>query len=149
MLMAEQNFNQAIRIADRGYVIVHGKIAFAGNSAERTQQQRPDPEVLSGALVLAACGDFRVRMTFSKTGSTFRDHAVVCRMQNTASLISTDVDFTRDGLQTGNAAHPAFAQPLGLRLHSGADRGGQARRAGRPSCSPAPTTATNTRVRSR
>jgi branched-chain amino acid transport system ATP-binding protein len=34
VLMAEQNFNQAIRIADRGYVIVHGKIAFEGNSAE-------------------------------------------------------------------------------------------------------------------
>ena len=33
VLMAEQNFTQAIRIADRGYVIVHGKIAFAGNSA--------------------------------------------------------------------------------------------------------------------
>ncbi|MGH7042083.1 MAG: ABC transporter ATP-binding protein [Acetobacteraceae bacterium] len=34
VLMAEQNFTQAIRIADRGCVIVHGKIAFAGNSAE-------------------------------------------------------------------------------------------------------------------
>jgi branched-chain amino acid transport system ATP-binding protein len=34
VLMAEQNFTQAIRIADRGYVIVHGKIAFAGNSAQ-------------------------------------------------------------------------------------------------------------------
>jgi branched-chain amino acid transport system ATP-binding protein len=34
VLMAEQNFTQAIRIADRGYVIVHGRIAFAGNSAE-------------------------------------------------------------------------------------------------------------------
>ncbi|HEY3916381.1 MAG TPA: ABC transporter ATP-binding protein [Stellaceae bacterium] len=34
VLMAEQNFAQAIRIADRGYVIVHGKIAFAGKSAE-------------------------------------------------------------------------------------------------------------------
>jgi branched-chain amino acid transport system ATP-binding protein len=33
VLMAEQNFTQAIRIADRGYVIVHGQIAFAGNSA--------------------------------------------------------------------------------------------------------------------
>jgi branched-chain amino acid transport system ATP-binding protein len=32
--MAEQNFAQAIRIADRGYVIVHGKIAFAGKSAD-------------------------------------------------------------------------------------------------------------------
>jgi branched-chain amino acid transport system ATP-binding protein len=30
VLMAEQNFTQAIRIADRGYVIVHGKIAFEG-----------------------------------------------------------------------------------------------------------------------
>jgi branched-chain amino acid transport system ATP-binding protein len=33
VLMAEQNFTQAIRIADRGYVIVHGKIAFEGVSA--------------------------------------------------------------------------------------------------------------------
>jgi branched-chain amino acid transport system ATP-binding protein len=33
VLMSEQNFTQAIRIADRGYVIVHGKIAFEGNSA--------------------------------------------------------------------------------------------------------------------
>jgi branched-chain amino acid transport system ATP-binding protein len=32
VLMAEQNFNQAIRIADRGYVIVHGDIAFEGSS---------------------------------------------------------------------------------------------------------------------
>jgi branched-chain amino acid transport system ATP-binding protein len=32
VLMAEQNFNQAIRIADRGYVIVHGKIAVEGRS---------------------------------------------------------------------------------------------------------------------
>jgi branched-chain amino acid transport system ATP-binding protein len=34
VLMAEQNFTQAIRIADRGYVIVHGKIAFEGGSAD-------------------------------------------------------------------------------------------------------------------
>ncbi len=34
VLMAEQNFIQAIRIADRGYVIVHGRIAFEGRSAE-------------------------------------------------------------------------------------------------------------------
>src|SRR5262252_3314848 len=34
VLMAEQNFPQALRIADRGYVIVHGKIAFEGKSAE-------------------------------------------------------------------------------------------------------------------
>jgi branched-chain amino acid transport system ATP-binding protein len=32
VLMAEQNFNQAIKIADRGYIIVHGKIAFEGRT---------------------------------------------------------------------------------------------------------------------
>jgi branched-chain amino acid transport system ATP-binding protein len=34
VLMAEQNFTQAIRIADRGYVIVHGKIIFEGGSTD-------------------------------------------------------------------------------------------------------------------
>ncbi len=34
VLMAEQNFIQALRIADRGYVIVHGKIEFEGKSAD-------------------------------------------------------------------------------------------------------------------
>jgi branched-chain amino acid transport system ATP-binding protein len=34
VLMAEQNCTQAIRIADRGYEIVHGKIAFEGRSAD-------------------------------------------------------------------------------------------------------------------
>ncbi len=34
VLMAEQNFTQAIRIANRGYVIVHGKIAFEGRTAD-------------------------------------------------------------------------------------------------------------------
>jgi branched-chain amino acid transport system ATP-binding protein len=34
VLMAEQNFNQATRIADRGYVIVHGEIAFEGRNAQ-------------------------------------------------------------------------------------------------------------------
>ena len=34
VLMAEQNFNQAVKIADRGYIIVHGKIAFEGKDIE-------------------------------------------------------------------------------------------------------------------
>src|SRR5262249_46398471 len=34
VLMAEQNFQQAIRIADRGYIIVHGEIVFEGRNAE-------------------------------------------------------------------------------------------------------------------
>jgi len=33
ILMAEQNFNQAIKIADRAYVMVHGRIEFEGKNA--------------------------------------------------------------------------------------------------------------------
>ena len=33
VLMAEQNFTQAVRVASRGYVIVHGRIMFEGRSA--------------------------------------------------------------------------------------------------------------------
>ena len=32
VLMAEQNFHQSIRIADRGYIIVHGEIALDARS---------------------------------------------------------------------------------------------------------------------
>jgi branched-chain amino acid transport system ATP-binding protein len=32
VLMAEQNFNQATKIADRGYIIVHGRIEFEGRT---------------------------------------------------------------------------------------------------------------------
>ena len=34
VLMAEQNFTQAIRIADSGYVIVHGRIAVDGRATD-------------------------------------------------------------------------------------------------------------------
>lgn len=34
VLMAEQNFNQATQICERGYFIVHGQVAFVGNSSE-------------------------------------------------------------------------------------------------------------------
>src|SRR5437868_2450619 len=34
VLMAEQNFNHAIRIANRGYIIVHGEIVFAAGSVD-------------------------------------------------------------------------------------------------------------------
>ena len=37
VLMAEQNFHEASRIADRGYIIVHGEIAFAGKDLEELQ----------------------------------------------------------------------------------------------------------------
>jgi branched-chain amino acid transport system ATP-binding protein len=37
VLMAEQNFHQAIRIADRGYVIVHGEIVFGGDVTQLEQ----------------------------------------------------------------------------------------------------------------
>jgi branched-chain amino acid transport system ATP-binding protein len=39
VLMAEQNFHQAIRIADRGYIIVHGEIVFQGGVAELEQNE--------------------------------------------------------------------------------------------------------------
>ena len=38
VLMAEQNFHQAIRIADRGYIIVHGEIVFEGASVAELEQ---------------------------------------------------------------------------------------------------------------
>jgi branched-chain amino acid transport system ATP-binding protein len=37
VLMAEQNFHQAVRIADRGYIIVHGEIAFEGKTVAELQ----------------------------------------------------------------------------------------------------------------
>ncbi|HEX2442173.1 MAG TPA: ABC transporter ATP-binding protein [Methylomirabilota bacterium] len=38
VLMAEQNFNQATKIADRGYIIVHGKIEFEGRSTAELRE---------------------------------------------------------------------------------------------------------------
>src|SRR5215469_10619647 len=46
VLMAEQNFNQATKIADRGYIIVHGKIEFEGHSTRelRSEERRVGKE---------------------------------------------------------------------------------------------------------
>ena len=38
VLMAEQNFNQATKIADRGYIIVHGRIEFEGRSTQELRE---------------------------------------------------------------------------------------------------------------
>lgn len=38
VLMAEQNFNQATKIADRGYIIVHGQIEFEGHSTKELSE---------------------------------------------------------------------------------------------------------------
>jgi branched-chain amino acid transport system ATP-binding protein len=38
VLMAEQNFIEASRIADRGYILVHGQIAFEGRNLSELQQ---------------------------------------------------------------------------------------------------------------
>jgi branched-chain amino acid transport system ATP-binding protein len=38
VLMAEQNFNQATKIADRGYIIVHGKIEFEGRTTRELRE---------------------------------------------------------------------------------------------------------------
>ena len=50
VLMAEQNFNQAIKIADRGYIIVHGDIAFAASSAAELARERDGQAVLPRGL---------------------------------------------------------------------------------------------------
>ena len=44
VLMAEQNFSEASRIADRGYIIVHGEIVFTGASLA---ELRDSPQVRS------------------------------------------------------------------------------------------------------
>lgn len=49
VLMAEQNFTQAIRIADRGYVIVHGRIEFEGGSAAELNNNEMIREFYLGA----------------------------------------------------------------------------------------------------
>src|SRR5262249_49504521 len=49
VLMAEQNFTQAIRIADPGYVIVHGRIEFEGGSAEELNNNEIIRELYLGA----------------------------------------------------------------------------------------------------
>ena len=40
VLMAEQNFHQAIRIADRGYIIVHGEIVFEGRTVKELEENQ-------------------------------------------------------------------------------------------------------------
>jgi branched-chain amino acid transport system ATP-binding protein len=49
VLMAEQNFNQAIKIADRGYIIVHGEIAFEGRSADELKNNEMVKQYYLGA----------------------------------------------------------------------------------------------------
>jgi branched-chain amino acid transport system ATP-binding protein len=38
VLMAEQNFHQAVKIADRGYIIVHGRIEFEGRTTQELSE---------------------------------------------------------------------------------------------------------------
>ena len=38
VLMAEQNFNQATKIAERGYIIVHGRIEFEGRTTAELRE---------------------------------------------------------------------------------------------------------------
>ena len=49
VLMAEQNFTQAIRIADRGYVLVHGHVEFEGDSPESLNNNKLIREFYMGA----------------------------------------------------------------------------------------------------
>jgi len=49
VLMAEQNFHQAIRIADRGYIIVHGEIVFEGRTADELRHNQLVKSLYLGA----------------------------------------------------------------------------------------------------
>ena len=49
ILMAEQNFNQAIKIADRGNVIVHGQIEFEGKTAAELENNEMIKQFYLGA----------------------------------------------------------------------------------------------------
>ena len=49
VLMAEQNFNQAIKIADRGYIIVHGEIAFSASTASELAENEMVKQYYLGA----------------------------------------------------------------------------------------------------
>jgi branched-chain amino acid transport system ATP-binding protein len=51
VLMAEQNFTQAIRIADRGYIIVHGEIAAAAGTADELKANDLVKRLYLGAAV--------------------------------------------------------------------------------------------------
>jgi branched-chain amino acid transport system ATP-binding protein len=50
VLMAEQNFHQAIRIADRGYIIVHGEIVFEGGVSALEQNELVKNYYLGAAI---------------------------------------------------------------------------------------------------
>ncbi len=49
VLMAEQNFNQAIKIADRGYIIVHGQIEFEAKSVKDLEDHKMVKQYYLGA----------------------------------------------------------------------------------------------------
>ena len=51
VLMAEQNFNPAIRIADRGYIIVHGEIAVAAQSVDELKANDIVKRLYLGGIV--------------------------------------------------------------------------------------------------
>jgi hypothetical protein len=66
--MAEQNFNQAIKIADRACVMVHGRIAFEGKSRCRTHRQ-PDDQ----ALLLRRLSELRREMRALQKSNSLKD----------------------------------------------------------------------------
>ena len=49
VLMAEQNFNQATQICERDYFIVHGQVAFVGNSFEELSNNELARKIYLGA----------------------------------------------------------------------------------------------------
>src|SRR5262249_50099920 len=62
VLMAEQNFNQATKIADRGYIIVHGQIEFEG----RNTRELTENELVKKYYLGAGAGPFARRWARSR-----------------------------------------------------------------------------------
>ena len=73
VLMAEQNFNQAIRIADRGYIIVHGEIVVAAAVGRRIER----PTTSSSGSISAGSSDGNDGIV-TVSGSSCRFYSLAC-----------------------------------------------------------------------
>lgn len=70
ILMAEQNFTQATTVCERGYFIVHGKVAVVGNSAEELRNSELVREIYLGTDERAQRGRSRGGIARSPRGTT-------------------------------------------------------------------------------
>ena len=94
VLMAEQNFHQAIRIADRGYIIVHGEIVFEGKTVAELEQN----ELVKNYYLGSACLDRWLSVTLCpKVPDAFRVPGT-CRRSYDVSVIRQALAFAYQSL---------------------------------------------------